>query len=381
MRIAMLSESYHPYVSGVVRSIDTFSMAMRKHGHQVHLFVPSPGHGYAGEQPTEDRFYFPSLALPGQVEYRQLLPFYPGLTAKLRALEVDIVHVHSPFIVGRLGLSAARKLHVPLVFTHHTLYAEYIHYAPLPGLSRWVIPPYLKWFGNRCDLVVAPTPPVEQLIRQEGIRRPVAVIPTGIDLEEFENPDRKWLRTTLGIQLDTDVILCVSRFGPEKNLPFLLQCLPSVWACFPDTRLVLVGTGPMERQIRDMIRELSPHGKIHLLARRLSRKELANCYSGADIFAFPSYTETQGIIIGEAQAAGLPVVTINAWGVGSLVRHGIDGLLVTRDAEAFSQAIISLLASRDLRQRLGSAGKEAVRSMSATVTADKMLRAYRGLVR
>lgn len=157
--------------------------------------------------------------------------------------------------------------------------------------------------------------------------------------------------------------------------------LPRVWEHYPDTHLVVVGMGPQEAELRRIARDLTAQGRIHLLTRRLSRAEIANCYAGADLFVFPSCTETQGIIIGEAQAAGLPVVAINAWGVGSLIRHGVDGWLCPPDAEAFAAAIVSLLADKELRVRLGAAGKEAVRSISAPKMAARLLEAYESLRR
>ena len=210
MNIAMFSDSYYPYVSGVVRSIEIFRQELQQLGHNVYIFAPS----YRRQKEEEGVFRFPSITAPTNKDFSLALPFAPGVGKILRDLKIDLVHCHSPFLLGRVGAHAARRHGLPLVFTHHTLYDLYVHYVPLfPGLARRLVLGYVRKFCNRCNLVITPTNVVAERLRELGINAPIQAIPTGLKLEDYANPDPDWLRWEYGVGPEEKVLLCVARFG------------------------------------------------------------------------------------------------------------------------------------------------------------------------
>ncbi|SFG07869.1 Glycosyltransferase involved in cell wall bisynthesis [Desulfotomaculum arcticum] len=378
MNIAMFSDSYYPYVSGVVRSIELFRHELQQLGHNVYIFAPA----YRRQTEEEGVFRFPSITAPTNKNFSLALPFAPGVGQKLRDLKIDLVHCHSPFLLGNVGARTARRHNLPLVFTHHTLYDLYVHYVPLfPGLARRLVLGFVRRFCNRCNLVITPTNVVAKRLRELGINAPMQAIPTGLKLEEFANPDNGWLRREYGIGPEEKVILCVARFGKEKNLDMILEAFRLINRDCPDSRLFLVGIGPCEEELRTMAKDMGLASRVTIVGRRLSRQTLTNYYAGADLFMYAAVTETQGIIIGEAQAVGLPVVAVGANGVAEMVNEGFDGFLTAPSAAALAENSLVILQNEELRQRLSSQARESAEQISSTATATRMANAYATLLK
>lgn len=377
MKIALFSDSYYPYLSGVVRSIELGRRELEKLGHQVYLFAP----GYRDIPPEPDVFRFRSLPASSNNGFSLALPIAPRLPEFLRELGVQVVHVHSPFLLGRLGASAARRLQVPLVFTYHTLYDQYVHYVPLPAaVTRPVVTGWVRSFCNGCDLVITPTEVVRQRIEAQGIRAKVKAIPTGVDMDEFLHVDRSWLRRQLGgVAPAEKIILSVARLAREKNLPFLLRAFRLVHRQYRNCRLVIVGTGS-GGWLEKLAGSLGIGDRVTVVARRLPRAELANYYAGSDLFLYASVTETQGLIINEAQAAGLPVVAVGAFGVGEMVHDGVDGWLAPAREEALAARAVALLEDDARRASMGEKARQAAAALAAPVTARALSRAYWELI-
>jgi 1,2-diacylglycerol 3-alpha-glucosyltransferase len=196
LNIAFFTDSYLPYTSGVVRSIETFSAEFRALGHQVYIFAPD----YPNCPKLENVFRFKSLPSIAHKDFTLAIPISPRLENTLQELKIDIIHVHSPFLLGRLGAKAAKKNRIPLIYTYHTLYDQYVHYVPIAqNFSRWLVRKMSKDFCNLCDLVVTPTSMIEDLLRKYGVRTSIETIPTGINLKNFEKGDHSWLRASYPI--------------------------------------------------------------------------------------------------------------------------------------------------------------------------------------
>lgn len=377
MRIAIFSDSWFPYVSGVVNSIDTFRDELGKQGHEVFIFAPS----YRDQEPEAGVFRFPALPAPTNSGFALALPFAPRVGRLLRELAVDIVHCHSPFLLGGVGARWARHLRIPLVFTHHTLYDLYTHYVPLfPGLAKRAVLGFARRFCNGCDLVITPTRVVAERLDRLGVTAPLRAIPTGVKLHEFQGTDPKWLRTRLGIPDSEKIILCVARLGREKNLELVLRSFSLIQRKVPDSHLVLVGLGPLRDELARQAAESGLGNRVHFLDRVLTRQEIANCYAGADLFLFASVTETQGMIVNEAQAAGLPVVAVRAFGVAEMVDEGEDGFLTEPEAESLAGAAMSVLTDGELRARLQEGARRAALCISSEAVARELALTYRELV-
>jgi 1,2-diacylglycerol 3-alpha-glucosyltransferase len=377
MNIAVFSDSYYPYISGVVRSIELFRQELQKLGHNVYIFAPS----YYRQGEEEGVFRFPSVTAPTNKGFSLALPFAPGAGKMIRELKIDLIHCHSPFLLGSVGARTARRHNLPLVFTHHTLYDLYIHYVPLfPALARKLVLGYVRKFCNNCNLVITPTSIVARRLRKLGITAPIQSIPTGVKLEEFAGTDPRWLRREYGIGPGEKVLLCVARFGKEKNLDMVLDAFLLINRAYPATRLFLVGLGPYEKELRAITAGKGLDSRVTIIGRPLSRQILANYYAGSDLFIYAAITETQGIIINEAQAAGLPVVAVGVNGIAEMVKEGFDGFLTPPSAKALAEKTLFLLHNGELRQRLGNQARESAEKISVAVTAARMAGAYQALL-
>ncbi|NLW06832.1 MAG: glycosyltransferase family 4 protein [Clostridia bacterium] len=377
MHIAIFSDSYLPYTSGVVRSIVTFSKELRALGHKVSIFAPS----YGNKQQEKDVYRFLSFRAPTFKEFALAIPLAPSLSNKLKQIGVDIIHVHSPFMMGRLGARCARKLQIPLVSTYHTLYEEYAHYSPLaPSLVRKAVRYYTVSFSNRCQLVITPTDSIVNYLRKNGVTAPITAIPTGIELDRFNNADPTWLRKRLNLPPGEIVLIHVGRLGKEKNITFVLQAFARVHQLVANTRLLLVGGGPLRASLESQAESLGIKDAV-TFAGSFSFAEMPAVYAGADLFVFASVTETQGLVVAEAKAAGLPVVVVKAYGVQEMVNDGEDGFLTPLDQNLFTEAILRLVNDASLRQQMGRKAYRNVHSLSSQAMAKKLLSHYQALLK
>ncbi|NLU40712.1 MAG: glycosyltransferase family 4 protein [Firmicutes bacterium] len=373
MRIAVFSDSYKPYVSGVVNSLDTFGRELRKMGHQWYIFAPTYP-GYVDDEPGVFRFV--SVAAPTNPDYRLAIPLSLAVCRRLRELQIDVVHTHSPFLMGGLGARAARRLKLPLVFTYHTLYEEYVHYSPVArGFARRLMRRISKQYCNRCDTVIVPTQAIRELLDRYGVQTEVVVNPTGIDLSRYENLDRSFLRVNYGIPADHRVLLFVGRLGKEKNVHFLIRAFSKIADEDDKVTLVMVGGGPERADLEEFARSLGVQQRV-IFAGPKQPGEMPTVYAGADIFVFTSTTDTQGMVITEAMAAGLPVVAVKAYGSGNVVDHGVNGLLTSVDEAEFATAVTTLLRDASLFSRLALGTRQKAEEMSSTRCAKRLEQVY-----
>ncbi len=384
MKIGIFTDSYRPYTSGVVRSIETFTGEFLKWGHQVYIFGPDspliPPRHQSRYQSEKGVYRFFSIPAPTFSDYAIPVPVSLQLRSTVKKLGLDIIHVHSPFLLGRLGARMAKKLNIPLVFTFHTLYEQYVHYVPFAkNVSRKMVRRISRDFCNRCDLVITPSSPVMNHLKRMGVTTPVNVIPTGLDLEEFKDLNPHWLQENFPIEKEDRVLLFVGRLGKEKNLFFLMKCFKEVLTKHSHLKLVLIGSGPLENSLRNLARDLGIKDQV-IFTGLLSREQIVHAYASADIFTFPSVTETQGLVIGEAKAAGLPVVAINAFGTSDMIKHGEDGFLCKPSREDFTNRIIALLDEVELYQTMQNKALENSVYLSSSYCAERMLQKYQIMV-
>ncbi|HTY13208.1 MAG TPA: glycosyltransferase, partial [Candidatus Omnitrophota bacterium] len=348
MRIAFFCDSYKPYLSGVTNSVDLLADGLRALGDRVFIFAPR----YPGHVDTDpDVIRFPSLPT-GYPNFRLALPYVN------RVPDVDLIHSHSPFQAGLLARYLAGKRKLPFVYTFHTLFTRYIHYArffPEP-LSKLSLIGYAQQFCRRCDLIIAPSEMSRRVLRAWKIKNRIEVIPTGVDIaavEGFSARARKSLREKHGIPADATVLLYVGRLAKEKNISFLLKAFRYLKE--KDLYLVLVGGGPL----MDEVRRTASDNMI--ITGEVGYPEVLSYYFIGDIFVFASLTETQGLVLAEAKAAGLPTVASFAGGLVDTVRSGIDGYLTPRNISDFNSHIKRLIDDRALRGKMGKAAGEHAR--------------------
>ncbi|NPV91441.1 MAG: glycosyltransferase family 4 protein [Firmicutes bacterium] len=376
MRIGIFSDSYKPYISGVVISIENTVRELKEMGHEVYIFAPRY------PEATEDEpgiFRFRSFRSPTNNDFSVAIPISLKMGSIIKGLDLDLIHVHSPFLLGRLGAVQARRMGIPLVFTYHTLYEQYVHYVPLQqDLTRRLTVQITRYFCNQCDTVITPTSKVKQILDDYGVKSPIEVLPTGIDLDRFKNGDRQWLRKKFGLSQGDKVLLFVGRLSKEKNLEFLIRAFTRI-AGLPDVYLVLVAQGPEEDALKELVRDLGLGDRV-IFAGRMVDDDLVNSYYGADLFVFPSVTETQGLVVVEAMATGLPVVALDAFGVSEMVDNGINGILTDHDLECFSSAVITLLRDEQMWKQMSENALKKAELLSAPVITSQLVEIYQRLI-
>lgn len=379
MKIGIFTDSYKPYTSGVVTSISTFKEELTRLGHEIHIFAPSYPHYSEVEENVYRYFSIPS---PTNPDYTLAIPVHPGMNMLVKNLQLDLIHVHSPFTMGRVGLRYARKFSLPLLFTYHTRYEEYVHYVPLAHeLAKEVTIKYSSHFCNNCDHLIAPSSEIKAIIKGFEVKTPISVIPSGVPLEKYRGGDSGWLRRHYPIPAQNRILLFVGRLTQEKNLPFLIQSFKEVKAMLPRTTLVIIAQGPLEEELKELVisLDLSLNEDV-IFAGVLPFESLVNAYYSADLFVFSSLTETQGLVLIEAMAAGLPVAAVRASGVQEMVDHGVDGLLTANDTGKLAAAVCRILSDKKLYRSLQTNARKKAEKLSCHNMALKLEKVYRDMV-
>jgi glycosyltransferase involved in cell wall biosynthesis len=359
-----------------VRSIETFKAELEARNVSFYIFAPN----YPGCVPEERVYRFASVPAPTNPGFRLAVPLSFRIGTVLRSLQPDLIHVHSPFLMGGLGARWAKRLSIPLIFTYHTLYEEYVHYFPLlKKAARSVTRRRTIGFCNRSDLVIAPTRVIKAHLKKNGVRTPVKVVPTGVKLSVFQGGDREGFRRRHGISADETVLVYVGRLGKEKNIGFLLGALRLVNARAPRVKLVLVGGGPQRAELMETARQNRVESQV-VFAGPIPPDRVKDGYAAGDIFVMASLTETQGLVILEAKAAGLPAVAVSAQGVCEMVDEGVDGFLTPLDEDVFASRICQLIEDRGLRGTFASNALKRAEEMDASRAAESLLVLYRTIL-
>lgn len=379
MNILMLTNTYLPHVGGVARSVDAFAREYRRWGHRVLIVAPQ----FEGTpQHEEDVIRIPAIQRFNGSDFSVRLPIPGLLNAALADFRPDVIHSHHPFLLGDTAVRVAARYGRPLVFTHHTMYEHYTHYVPVdwPRMARFV-KRLATGYANLCDLVFAPSESVAAILRQRGVLVPIEVVPTGVQIERFAHGDGQRVRQEVGIPQGALVIGHVGRLAPEKNLGFLAAAVARVLRRLPHAHFVVVGSGPSEADIRRRFADADLARRLHLLGPRTGQA-LVDAYHAMDVFVFASLSETQGMVLTEAMAAGVPVVALDAPGAREVVVDGRNGRLLAKPSvRRFAAAVADLLeASPAERQALSSEARATAERFSMPRCAEKALAHYADLL-
>jgi len=337
MRLLVLTNTFTPHVGGVARSVEAFTSAYRRLGHRVVVVAPHFGHE-APEEPDVVRV--PAIQKFNGSDFSVPVPVPGLLAARVEALDPNVIHSHHPFLLGDTALRVAATRGCPIVFTHHTMYERYTHYVPgdSPRMQRFVVE-LATGYANLCDAVVAPSETIADILRHRGVERRIQVIPTGVDGERFRAGRGARARERLRIPKGAIVIGHVGRLAPEKNLGFLGRALASFLERHTDAFALVVGDGPSATEIEAVFQSLGVRVRLRM-AGVLEGQDLVDAFHALDVFAFSSQSETQGMVLTEAMAAGVPVVAVDAPGVREVVRDRANGrLLPEQDHDAFVAAL------------------------------------------
>ena len=372
MKIAFFTESYKPYLSGVTVSIDTLAKALENLGHEIKIFCPMyPGHRERGPKV----FRFRSFPSP-YPEFRLAIPFSRKILPPFHKHQFDIIHSHTPYQLGLLSLRLAKRDKIPYVYTFHTLFTEYLHHITLlsPKITKPLMMGYLRRFLNRCDRIIAPTAQVKELLLKEKVLKPLEIIHTGVDLELIASASAEGIKTKHQIPQAGRLLLYVGRLSREKNIPFLLDAFKKVAGKKSDVYLMIVAEGPKRKEHEKMA------GERVIFAGKIPPPEIFNYFKAADLFVFSSKTETQGLVLAEANAAGLPIVALASPVIEEMVENGRDGFITEENRELFSQKILQLLEDENLRRSMSEKALISARRFSAEEMARKMEAVYKTLL-
>ncbi len=365
LRIGLFTECYRPIQNGIVASIDALVHALRAEGHTATVVTPRVPR-YRDDDPGVVRI--PSLPLPSTA-YRLTVPYLPD-----RARAFSVIHAQSPFVTGWLGLREARRARVPLVFTYHTQLEAYAHYVPFEaGATRGAATLLTRAYANAANAVIVPTQTMERRLRDLGVSSRIVVVPSGIDVALFSSGRRdERLRARFGIPPGEKMIVTVGRLGREKNVESAL----AGFARLDDARVrfVIVGDGPHRASLERSAERLGVAART-VFAGEFGRDALPDVYASADAFLFTSRSETQGLVLVEALAAGTPIVAADTAQTRDVL--GSAGRIVADDPAAIAAGLRDVLDGRTApRQRAAS----VARSFDRDVLGGRVIDLYQSLL-
>jgi 1,2-diacylglycerol 3-alpha-glucosyltransferase len=383
MRVLMVSDVFFPRVNGVSTSIQTFRHDLATLGCETWLVTPEYPQRWTGDDARVLRQ--PSRYLAFDPEDRMMQARATLAACMTLAGRVDVLHVQTPFVAHWVGLDAARRLGVPTVETYHTFFEEYLHhYLPLlpAAFARVTARAISRRQCNAVDAVIAPSQQLADVLVGYGVRSRIRTIPTGLNLEEFTGGQGQAFRTQHGIAADRPVMLLVGRVAHEKNIGFLLQVVGAVRRSVPNVLFVIAGEGPALPGLRRATTGLGLGDHVLFVGYLDRRGALLDCYRAADVFVFASRTETQGLVLLESLALGLPVVSTAVLGTKEVLRHAAGAIVVPEDVAEFSAAVVQVLTQSALRASLASAARDFVaRCWSSSEMAKRLARLYDEVVR
>ncbi|WP_245184389.1 glycosyltransferase [Halomonas salinarum] len=377
MNVLMFTNTYCPIVGGVSESVQRLKTRLQAEGHQVLVVAPK----LTGQPEDEDdvvrvaavqHFNGSDFSLP--------VPIPGQLYEAIEAFDPDIVHSHHPFLLGDTAARAAETYGLPLVFTHHTLYEHYTHYVPgdSPRMQRFAVALSTQ-YTRLCEAVIAPSESIRELLFARDANPNVWVVPSGVDTRRFAQGDGAALRLALGIPQDAYVVGHVGRLAREKNLPFLIEAVARMLEQLPEAHCLVVGDGDARAAMEGVAERMGVASRLHF-SGRLQGQALIDAYHAMDVFGFASHSETQGMVVVEAMAAGLPVVAITAPGVREVLKDGHNGrLLPGDDREAMADAMIEL-ARPDCREAMAKGALATAKAFDETACARRCLEVYRGAI-
>ena len=378
LQVAMISDVYFPRINGVSTSIETFRTAMRQHGVDVRLLVPD----YDGQSNDPAIIRVPARKVPFDPEDR--IASWKAMHQAARALArtSDLIHIQTPFVAHYAGIAAARATGLPVVATYHTLFEEYLHhYLPIVPkyLTRSLARVMSRTQCNALDGLIVPSSAMCDRLKQYGVHTSMTVLPTGIPTQHFEQGDGHRFRQTLSISDSTPLLLFVGRVAHEKNIGFLLQVMKHVKLQHPLARLVITGEGPALQALKADAERLQLGESVIFIGYLDRSRELVDAYAAATAFVFASRTETQGLVLLEAMAAGAPVIALSEMGTADILRSG-QGCIVPADTvEAFADAVIGLLSDQERRTRLSEQAVAYASQWSDQALAARLADFYRSL--
>ncbi|MDV4150545.1 glycosyltransferase [Clostridium sp. AL.422] len=389
MKIAMLTNNYKPFVGGVPISIERLSNGLRELGHEVYIFAPTY------ENQEEEEYVIRYKSVRYKISGGIVIPnmFDKEIEGKFKSLNIDMIHVHHPVIMGQTALYLGKKYNIPVAYTYHTRYEQYLHYIkPYRALEEnakkneenylgefedsilnfaeeKLVPGFVRYFTNKCDLVFAPTNMMKEYLINNNTKTRIEVMPTGLNENYFKEENETVNEIRKKYKGDKKYLFCtVSRLSKEKNIEFIINGIKSVKDKIGNSfNTLIIGEGPEKEALIEMVKEFNLKENITFL-NKIDNKEIGNYYKACDLFLFASKSETQGIVLIEAMAAKLPVVAIKASGVVDIVVNDKNGYMTNENIDEWSEKVKDIVTNYEKMNELKyGAYNEALKYLNSNI--------------
>lgn len=368
MKIGIFTDCYYPQVNGVVTSVLMLEEELIKLGHDVTIVtVKVPKH----IDEKDNVMRVKSLPFSRWKEFRVGVPFFTETYRAIKNMNFDLIHTHTEFSMGLLGKYMARTLDIPILHTYHTMYEDYTHYVYNhkygKGLVKKLIIGSSKLYVKKYDGIIAPTDKTRLALRSYGVDNNIYVVPTGIDLRQFNrydanHPILEKIRSTHHLTKDDQIILSLGRLSEEKSIQTIISQMPDLLVEHPSSKLVIVGDGPFRTKLEKLCKQLNIMEHV-VFVGQVPFEEVSYYYSLADVFVSASKTETQGLTIMEAMATGVPVIVYDDLNVKDIVVQNVSGRLF-KTQEALTGQLIDCFANEHKTRRLSKKATEVVNALS-----------------
>lgn len=378
MKIGFFTDSYLPMLDGVSTSVESCARALEEKGHEVYIIAPR----YPRYKDKKRNVYrLISIKVVRTPEIRFALQLPEKSLLQILQIDFDIIHGHSGGGVTFLGLQIARAKNIPYIATYHTLWNRYAHYM----FRGVVIRPRMlemtsRFFGNLCDALIAPTKRVKKELVSYNITKPIFVLPNGIRTQDYKNIKPGFLRKKARISKNTKILLYVGRLGEEKSVDFLIRSFQLIHAKDKNTALVLLGSGPDKDKLKDIAKRLDISQAVYFIGT-VRHTSMPKVYADADLFVFASQTETQGMVILESFASGVPVVAVKDDAFVGVIEDDINGYLVEKDRKVFAKKALAVLTNNELHDKLSEGAKISVERFSIEKTVSYLEEQYKKLIK
>ncbi len=376
MKIAFFTDTYEPQINGVVTAIKLFARHLRKKGHGVDVFCPS-----AGAMPASDKDHrFPSVEFRNYPGYRIAIPYALAFEKEFRSADFDIIHVHTPAVIGVAGILLGKLYKKPVVGTFHTMLPDYSHYIlgglqnikPLQKITKKLLWKYTSIFYNSCDVITAPTEDVKIMLERHGVRKKIIVMPTGIELSHRKKP-KNALRKKYEFGAKDRIILHVGRVTKEKNVEAILDVMKKL----KDYKLIITSDGPYMNYLQEYAKRAGMNNVI--FTGFVDGNKLNDYYQLSDLFVMASKTETQGLVLVEAISYSLPIVVLDAPVISRFVKDSQIGMVVNRNG--FASGIQKILRNKKLRDKFAKNSKKVLAFYDIKHCTDKLIQLYSDTVK
>lgn len=392
MVIVYATDNYWPRISGMAVSLETFKRGLEQRGHEVHVFCPNyPDADISDIEMKRTNIHrFSSYEMKFILNTEDAMVHLFARSKVFEALDVikpDLVHVQTEFTMGRFAIEYARKRRLPLVATSHTHFEEYIKIY-FPFIPKYVASQYVrsrsKLTFNKTDILLVPTEPIKDLQLRNGVKVPIVILPTGVDIEVFSNADPKIAQKKIEMVSPSAIgkksLLYVGRLGIEKNLHFLLDVVERIKKDIPEIVLFLIGEGPIRDAMEYIIKQKNLEENVFFLGY-VPHQDIKHYFTYCDVFTFPSKTETQGLVSIESMMCGTPVVAIGELGTKSVMQGDNGGFMVSDNEEEFASRTIELLQNPELYKMKSEEAKVFSQQFSIGALTDRLEEIYKSAIK